>query len=98
MQLQKFRVVFDSGESVEVQLKTRDLALAERDGFKFDEARPMQGSYTLALAGLRRLHRTGDLQFDLPEDADGLMDVADIELIEDPDTEGEGSGQGAATG
>lgn len=98
MQLQKFRVVFDSGEDVEVQLKSRDLASAERDGFVFDEAKPVGGSYTLAFAALQRMKRSGAVDFDLPESADGLMVCADLEVVEDPADEGEGSGQEAATG
>lgn len=96
MQLQTFRVIFDSGEDIEVQLKSRDLAIAEREGFTFDEAKPMGGSYALALVALRRLHRSGAVETDLPDTADALMDVADLEIVEED--EGEGSGQEAATG
>lgn len=98
MQFQKFRVVFDAGHEVEVQLKSRDLALAERDGFVFDESKPVGGSYTLAFAALQRMKRNGQVEFDLPESAEGLMDCADLEVVEDPDVEGEGSGQEAAIG
>jgi hypothetical protein len=97
MQLQAFRIVFDSGQEVEVELKSRDIAKAERAGVKVDDASPVVGSYALAYVALQRMQRAGLLDFDLPSSAEALEDVADLEMVEVDDT-GEGSGREAVTG
>ena len=98
MQKQRFFVTFDDGNEVETQLKSRDLANLEADGFSFDDALPMRGTYTMVHAVLRRLRAAGMLDFEPPSTVDDLLKCADIEVIEDADAEGEGSGQAAVTG
>jgi hypothetical protein len=93
--MQAFRVAFDNGQTVEVDLKSRDVAKAERLGIKMDDAQPVVGSYALAFVALQRMKRNGQIDFELPADAEGLEDIADLEMVDD---EGEGSGQEAATG
>lgn len=97
MKLQRFVVSFDDGQSIEVELKSRDLAALERDGVDLSATPPMRGSYLLAFAAMSRLARKGLLGVDLPGDVDELMDSADLEPVEADDV-GEGSGQVPATG
>lgn len=94
--MQAFKVVFDSGQTVAVDLKSRDVAKAERLGVKLDEAHPVTGSYALAFVALQRMKRNGVIDFELPATAEALEDIADLEQVEED--EGEGSGQEAATG
>ena len=96
MQKQSFTVTFDDGHVVTAEMKSRDLAALERDGFDIQAAPPVQGTYTLVHAVLQRLARTGALDFDPPATPDALMDCADIEEIEA--AEGEGSGQAPVSG
>lgn len=97
MQFQPIKVVFDSGREVVVELKSRDIAKCERLGIDIESTGKVIGSYALAFVALQRMHRTGELDFDLPENAEGLEDIADLDQVEDPD-EGEGSGQDPAIG
>lgn len=96
MRFEKIRVVFDDGHDVEVQLKSRDVAKAERLGIDLNTTSEVVGSYALVFVALQRMKRTGEIDFDLPKDAEALEDVADLDTIEV--VEGEGSGQEAATG
>lgn len=98
MQFKKFRVVFDAGHEVEVQPLSRDVAKAERAGLNLAETSHVVGSYALAHVALQRMRRNGEIDFDIPGTSEGLEDIADLDVVEDPDTEGEGSGQEAATG
>lgn len=96
--MQTFRVVFDSGPEVDVELKSRDIAKAERLGFQMDESKPVVGSYALAFIALQRIAKSDSaLAGVLPASAEGLEDVADIVLVED-DAAGEDGGQGPASG
>lgn len=97
-QNQTFRVVFDDGHEVEVELKSRDIAKAERAGLDVETSPGMVGSYALVHVALLRMKRAGLIDFDLPDTAEGLEDIADLDVIEDGDDKGEGSGQVAATG
>lgn len=96
----KFRVMFDNGDSFEVASRTRDYEKLEREGVNIAELPPIRGSYQLAHLVLSRLARTGDISPSepLPESVDGLIDVADLEVVEDDDPEGKDSGQGPRTG
>lgn len=98
MQMQAFRVVFDSGHDVKVELKSRDVAKAERLGITMSDASPVVGSYALAFVALQRMRRLGEIAFDLPASAEALEDVADLEILEDDDATGEGSTSVAGTG
>lgn len=99
MEKQSFLVHFDSGQTVEVEYKSRDIAKLERAGVVIEDTSPVVGSYALAFVALERMKRQGAIDFDLPESAEALEDVADIDVIGDPeDSEGEGSGQAAVTG
>ena len=98
MQKQKFIVTFDDGPTIEAEVKSRDLALLERDGIVLADMLPMKGSYTMVLTVLQRMKRAGAIDIDLPADADAMMDVADIDIALDADVEGEGSGQVATPG
>lgn len=98
LELQRFKVSFDDGHEVEAQLKSRDLAVIERDGVDFSTAPPVQGAYMLAFTALQRMKRAGLIDFDLPDDVDGLIEVADIEPIVDEDPEGKGSAPVAEPG
>lgn len=94
--MQKFTVTFDEGQTVDVELKSRDLARLEIDGQDIQTLPPVKGSYLLAFTALQRMDRAGLIDFKLPADVDGLIDCADIES-EDDDA-GEGSGQAADSG
>ena len=98
MQMQSFRVVFDAGHDVKVQLKSRDVAKAERLGITMNDATPSVGAYALAYVALQRMHRTGEIAFDLPDSPEHLEDVADIEILEEDEAQGEGLGREAVTG
>lgn len=95
---QSFRVLFDDGHQVTVELKSRDIAKAERAGLDVETAPGMVGSYALVHVALQRMKRTGHIDFDLPETAEQLEDIADLDTIEDGDAKGEGSAPVAATG
>jgi hypothetical protein len=95
---QKFRVKFDGGQEVVVEFKSRDLAKLERSGISIDESNAAVGTYALAFVALSRMDRAGLIDFALPENVEGLEDIADIEVIEDPDPSGEGSAPVAVTG
>ena len=94
----RFVVEFDDGPSIEVALKSRDMAVLERDGADFQTTPPIRASYLLAFAALSRMKRQGLIDIDLPVDADALMDVADLEPVADEDAEGNGSGQAVEPG
>ena len=83
-------ITFDDGTDIVVQPKPRDLALAERDyHHDYAEGGVFRGTYATALAALGRMKRAGSISFELPETVDGLMDVADIEVVnDDADPEG----------
>lgn len=97
-QKQSFKVVFDDGHEVDVELKSRDIAKAERAGLDVESAPGMVGSYALVHVALQRMKRAGLIDFDLPDTAEGLEDIADLDVIEDGDAKGEDSGPVAATG
>lgn len=97
-QFPKFTVVFDDGTRVDAQASSRDLVGLEKAGVQLSETAPVQGSYILAHAALSRLKRLGKIDVDVPETADELMDLADIEAEEDPDDAGNGSGQAPTPG
>jgi hypothetical protein len=94
---QRFTVAFDDGRQVEVQGSSRDLLALEKQGVDVTTMKPVEGSYVLAYAALVRAKAKGLIDVDLPDSADELMDCADLAASED-DPEGEGSGQGQATG
>lgn len=96
-QVDTVSVVFDSGHTVTVTAKSRDVLAAEADGIDFQTISPIRAGYLAAYYGLRRMKRQGLLPegLDLPETAEEFMDLADIEQVTD---EGEGSGQAATTG
>jgi len=96
MQMQTFVVVFDAGQRVEVELKSRDVAKLERSGVVIETTTAVVGSYALAFVGLERMKRAGLIDFDLPESAEELEDVADLDVA--VVAEGEGSGQEAVSG
>jgi len=75
-------VVFDDGESVVLEPKTRDMARAEKAGHDFTEGGQVQGMYALAFAALERQARLGLLPatVKLPESFEAFMDCADIEV------------------
>lgn len=98
MQVDKFVVTFDSGDVAEFEVKSRDIAKLERAGVVFDETTGAIGTYALAHVVLQRLKRTGEITFDLPDTAEDLEDIADIDVIGDPDAEGEDSGQEVTPG
>jgi len=98
MQAQTLIAHFDGGQSVEVELKSRDYAKLERAGIDFAATTPGVGTYAVVFVALQRMKRQGLIDFDLPDSAEALEDVADIDVIEDEDAEGEGSGQAAVTG
>lgn len=96
---QSYVVAFDDRpDAITVVIKSRDLATLERDGVKFDGDLPVTSTYTYVLTALRRMRRTGDIDFDPPATVEQFMDVADVEVAEDGDAEGEGSGQVATPG
>lgn len=95
---QAFSVVFDDGHDVLVELKSRDIAKAERAGLDLESATGMVGSYALVHVALQRMKRNGQIDFDLPDTAEQLEDIADLVVVEDGDVKGEGSGQVAVTG
>lgn len=90
-----FVVTFDAGHVVEFEVKSRDIAKLERAGVDMDETTGAVGTYALAFVVLERLKRTGKIDFDLPDSAEALEDIADIDVVGDGDVEGEGSGQAA---
>lgn len=96
--MQGYKVVFDSGQTVDIELKSRDVAKAERLGIKLNDSSPVIASYALAFVALQRMKRTGGIDFDLPKDPEGLEDIADLEAVEDDVPLGEGSGQVAVSG
>lgn len=98
MQFKPLKVLFDDGTEVEVQLKSRDIAKAERLGFDINTTTESVGSYALVFVALQRMKRIGEIDFDLPKDSEALEDIADLEPVEVDDPEGEGSGQEAVTG
>ena len=92
--MQEYRVAFDDGQTVDVVLKSRDIAKAERLGVDMNKSTPVVGSYALAFVALQRMKRTGAIDFELPKDAEALEDIADLEMVDDDeeqDDEGEGS-------
>jgi hypothetical protein len=93
--VQKYKVVFDDGPTVDVELKSRDIAKAERLGVDMNKSTPVVGSYALAFVALQRMKRTGAIDFELPKDSEALEDIADLEMVEEDDDEGEGSAASA---
>ena len=100
MAIPKFTVTFDNGDTFDLQVRSRDMAKAEAEGFDFGTTPPVRGSYQLALYVLHRLVRSGQIEptDPLPETVDDLIVVADLEAVEDEDPEGKGSGQEATPG
>jgi hypothetical protein len=96
--MQAYKVVFDDGQTVHVELKSRDVAKAERLGVKMGDASPVVGSYALAFVALQRMQRAGLIDFPLPKDAEGLEDIADLEVAEDDEDPGEDTGPVAVSG
>lgn len=97
--LSKMIVSFDSGEEVHIEPRTRDLAFAERDfHHDFADGHYMRSAYAQALAALCRMKRAGALSMELPDTIDGLMEIADIEVIFDEDAEGKDSVPAPTTG
>lgn len=96
MELTPVRVIFDDGHDVNIHLKSRDIAKAERLGMDLSTAESVVGTYQLVFIALQRMKRNGEIDFDLPKDAEALEDIADLDEVEP--VEGEGSGQAAATG
>lgn len=97
---QRFVVSFDDGTSIEVQSSSRDMVALEKAGIDLTTMTPILGSYTLAHATLQRLKRVGKIDIDVPDTADELADLADLEPIsaDEEDPEGNGSGQAPITG
>ena len=83
MKMQAFVVEFDGGQAVQIVLKSRDMAKAERLGVVMDDKSPVVGSYALAFIALERMRRNGQIDFVLPISAEALEDVADLSLVED---------------
>lgn len=98
MQMQAFRVVFDTGQVVDVQLKSRDVAKAERLGVRMSDTEPTIGAYALAYVALQRMKRNGELDMALPDSAEALEDIADLDIVQEDDDQGEGSTSVAGTG
>jgi hypothetical protein len=94
--MQTFTVTFDNGQTVEIALKSRDIAKSERLGIVMDADKPTIWMYRVAHLALQRMHRSGTIDFEIPASPEALEEAADIEMVEDD--EGEGSGQAAATG
>lgn len=93
------RIHFDDGDVVEVRPRLRDMALAERDfHHDYTESGNLTGMYVTALAALGRMKRAGEIDRDLPDTPDGLIEIADLEVVEDPDPEGKGSDPAPTTG
>lgn len=86
--MEKFLVVFDDGTSVEAEVRSRDLVRLEAAGVDLESVPPMRGSYILAHAALQRMVRSGVTGVSVPETAEELMDIADLEVPEDADPEG----------
>lgn len=97
MKLQTVKVMFDDGNTVEIVLKSRDVAKAERAGLVMDEKAPVTGSYALAFIALQRMQRTGLIDFTLPASAEALEDVADL-VVEDDEGLGEDSTKAPSIG
>lgn len=78
--LPRVTVQFDGGEPFEVQVLSRDLAVAERDGIVAPDARGWARTYGFTLVALGRMQRQGLLPQGtvLPASADALMDVAEL--------------------
>jgi hypothetical protein len=93
------KVVFDDGREIEVRPKARDVAIAERDYNLNEDSGRFRAMYATTLAALSRAKRAGEFDGDLPESVDGLMDVADVDVIVDEaDPEGKGSDPAPTTG
>lgn len=97
---QKYLIRFDDGTEVEVQSSSRDMVALEKAGVNLTEMTPILGSYVLAHASLQRLKRLGKIDVDVPDTADELADLADLEPVgaDEEDPEGNGSGQAPITG
>lgn len=95
--LPKLLVTFDDGETVELDPRPRDMAIAERR-YKHDysEGGGFESMYATALACLSRIN--GTLDREVPDTIDALMLVADVEPVEPEDSEGKGSAPVPGTG
>ena len=92
-------VEFDDGEQIRVEPKARDMAFAERDyHHDYQSPGPLQSIYATALATLHRMRRADIIDRELPDTPDGLMEIADIEVIGSDDPEGKGSDPAPTTG
>lgn len=98
-QFKPFSAVFDDGTRIDMQSSTRDLLKLEQTGVVFRDLPPFEATYRLAYVTLQRYARLERLPdgFEVPESAEALMDLADIDAQADDD-EGEASGQEANTG
>lgn len=88
--LPRVTVQFDGGEPFEVQVLSRDLAVAERDGIVAPDAKGWARTYGYTLTALQRMQRQGALPEGtvLPATPDALMDMADV-APEDDDPKGQ---------
>lgn len=84
MELPTLTVRFDDGTEYTVEARARDLLAAENAGYDFMGAKPLGAMYAVALGGLHRMQRTGEIpiEIDLPKSVDDLAAVADIEAVE----------------
>lgn len=98
LKVDQYKIIFDDGNEAIFEIKSRDVAKLERSGVKMGEDSGAIETYALAFVALERLKRQGLIDFDLPKDAEALEDIADIDMIEDPDAEGEDSGRAASPG
>lgn len=91
------RIVFDDGREATVQTSSRDMLAIEKAGVQLAELGPVESSYVIAHHTLTRYKRQGLVEFDVPDTAEELSEVADLDYV-DEDAEGKGSAPVPSTG